>query len=164
VRNNTNAPTGGNTCFRCGEAGHYANGYPKRNTQNTPSQFNNSGERQTPQQQQPRNNNQMPQNNKGQQNYVCGRVNHVAAETAQEALDVVFGMFLVNSAPASVLFDSGALHSFIFAQFVARHGIHVHSMSNHLLVSLPGGNMKAIYQCLDVSFKIVGREFHSTGF
>jgi hypothetical protein len=44
----------------------------------------------------------MPQNNKGQQNYVRGPVNHVAAETVQEAQDVVFGMFLVNLAPASV--------------------------------------------------------------
>ena len=34
-------------------------------------------------------------------------MNHVAAETAQEAQDVVFGMFLVHSAPALVLFDSG---------------------------------------------------------
>jgi len=32
----------------------------------------------------------------------------VTAESAQEAQDVVIGMFLVNSAPASVLFDSGA--------------------------------------------------------
>jgi hypothetical protein len=55
----------------------------------------------------------MPQNNKGQQNFVRGRVNHVAAETAQEAQDVVFGMFLVNSAPASILFVSGASHSFM---------------------------------------------------
>jgi hypothetical protein len=60
----------------------------------------------------------MPQSNKGQQNFIRGRVNHVAAETAQEAQDVVFGMFLVNSAPAFVLFDSGASHSFISAQFV----------------------------------------------
>jgi hypothetical protein len=61
----------------------------------------------------------------------------VAAETTQEAQDVVFGMFLVNSASASVLFDSGASHSFIFSQFVAKHGIPVHSMSSHMLVSLP---------------------------
>jgi hypothetical protein len=72
----------------------------------------------------------------------------VATETAQEAQDVVFGMFLVNSAPASVLFDFGASHSFISAQFVAKHGIPVHSMSNHMLVSSPRGNMKAMYQCL----------------
>jgi hypothetical protein len=88
-------------------------------------------------------------------------VNHVAVETAQEAQDVVFGMFLVNSAPASVLFDSGASHSFILALFVARHGIPVHSISNHMLVSSLGGNMKAMYQCLGVSFKIVGREFRA---
>jgi hypothetical protein len=104
MRNNATAPASGNTCFRCGEAGHYANACPKKNTQHTPGQFNNSGQRQTPQQQQqqPRNNMQTPQSNKGQQNYVRRRVNHVVAETAQEAQDVVFGMFLVNSAPASV--------------------------------------------------------------
>jgi hypothetical protein len=86
-------------------------------------------------------------------------VNHVAVETAQEAQDLVFGMFLVNSAPASVLFDSGASYSFISAHFVARHGIPVHSMSNHMLVSSLGGNMMAMYHCLGVSFKIVGRSF-----
>jgi hypothetical protein len=69
----------------------------------------------------------------------------VATETAQETQDVVFGMFLVNTALASVLFDSGASHSFISAQFDANHGIPMHSMSNHMLVSSPGGNMKAMY-------------------
>jgi hypothetical protein len=161
MRNNAPTPAGGNTCFRCGEAGYYANRCPKGNGQNTPGQFNNNGQRQTPQQQQPRNNNQTPRSNKGQQNYVRGRVNHVAAETAQEAQDVVFDMFLVNSAPASVLFDSGASYSFISAQFVAKYGISVHSMPNHMLVSSLGGNMKALYQCLGVSFKIVGREFRA---
>jgi hypothetical protein len=72
-------------------------------------------------------------------------VNHVATETAQEAQDIMFGMFLVNSAPASVLFNSGASHSFISAQFVIKHVIPVHSMSNHMIVSLPRGNMKAMY-------------------
>jgi hypothetical protein len=117
LRNNIPIPTSGNTCFRCGETRHYANGCPKRNVQNTSNQFNNSGKRQTPQQQQPRNNNQTPQN------YVRGRVNHVVAETAQEAQDVVFGMFLVNSAAASVLFDSGASHSFISAEYVTKYSI-----------------------------------------
>jgi hypothetical protein len=32
------------------------------------------------------------------------------AEEAQEAPDVVLGMFSVNSIPARVLFDSGASH------------------------------------------------------
>jgi hypothetical protein len=83
----------------------------------------------------------------------------VAAETAQEAQDIVFSIFPVNSAPTSILFDSGASYSFISAQFVAKHGIPMHTMSNHMLVSSPGGNMKAMYQFLGVSFKIVGRDF-----
>jgi hypothetical protein len=85
MRNNAPAPTGGNTCFRCSEVGHYANHCPNGNVQNTPGTFNNSGQRQTSQQQQPRNNNQTPQSNKGQQNFVRGHVNHVAVETTQEA-------------------------------------------------------------------------------
>jgi Retroviral aspartyl protease. len=47
-------------------------------------------------------------------------VNHIQAETAQEAPDVVMGMFFVNSIPALVLFDSGASHSFISQAFVKR--------------------------------------------
>jgi hypothetical protein len=35
------------------------------------------------------------------------RVNHVIAEEAQEAKDFVLGMFLTNSVPATILFDSG---------------------------------------------------------
>jgi hypothetical protein len=139
MRNNATAPAGGNTCFRCGEAGHYANRCPKGNGQNTPGQFNNSRQRQTPQQQQqPRNNTQTPQSYKGQQNYIRGRVNHVAAETAQEAQDVVFGIFLVNSAPASVLFDSRASHTFISAEYVAKYSIPLCTKPSSMLVNSPG--------------------------
>ena len=48
-----------------------------------------------------------------QQNYVREKVNHVTAEIAHEAPDVVIGTFLVNSNSATVLFDSSASHSFI---------------------------------------------------
>jgi hypothetical protein len=50
-------------------------------------------------------------------------VNHVTAEEAQDAPGVVLGTFSVNSVPATVLFDSGASHSFITEQFVAKHDI-----------------------------------------
>ena len=72
---------------------------------------------------------------------MLGRVNHVKAETAQEAPAVVLDMFLVldiflvNSKPASVLFNFGASHSFITDQFVAKHNLPMHPMKQSLLVS-----------------------------
>jgi hypothetical protein len=57
----------------------------------------------------------------GQQNYTYGKVNHVTTEEAQQAQDVVLGMFLISSHPATVLFNSGASHSFISSSFVVKH-------------------------------------------
>ena len=86
-------------------------------------------------------------------------MNHVAAESTQEAQDVVFGMFLVNSAPASVLFDFRASHSFISTEYIAKYSIPLCTMPSSILVNSPGGNMRAVYQCLGVKIQIMGREF-----
>jgi hypothetical protein len=40
---------------------------------------------------------------------------------AQEAPDVVIGMFLINNTSSVVLLDSGASHSFIFVAYVGKH-------------------------------------------
>jgi hypothetical protein len=117
------------TCFKCGEFGHYANMCPQRQPLSTPVQN-----------QQGRNGNQTPQTNKGQQSYSRGKVNHFDVEAAQENPKVVLGMFLVNSIPASVLFDSGASHSFITSQFVPQRNIPISLLPRHMLVSSPGGN------------------------
>jgi hypothetical protein len=57
--------------------------------------------------------------NKAQQNYVRSRVHNMTVEQAQDASGVVLGTFPIDSVPATVLFDSGATHSFITDQFVA---------------------------------------------
>jgi hypothetical protein len=59
------------------------------------------------------------------------RVNHVDAQEAQQAPGVVLGEFLVEFTPATILFDSGASHSFIATSFVEKHGI----PSTHLEMS-----------------------------
>jgi hypothetical protein len=41
--------------------------------------------------------------------------------------------------PATVLFDSGASHSFITEQFVAKHNIPMSYMKTHLLIGSPNG-------------------------
>jgi hypothetical protein len=64
---------------------------------------------------------------------------HVDAEVTQENPRVVLCMFLVNSTPASVLFDSGASHSFITSQFVAQHNRPISPMPRHMLVNSLGG-------------------------
>jgi hypothetical protein len=62
---------------------------------------------------------------RGQQNYTYGKVNHVTTEEAQQAQDVVLGMFFVSSHPTIVLFDSRASHSFISSSFVVKHHLSI---------------------------------------
>jgi hypothetical protein len=71
----------------------------------------------------------------------------VTAEEAQEAKDVVLGMFLINSVHATVLFDSGALHSFITERFMKKHDVPRISMKTHFRISSPNGEMKSTYVC-----------------
>ena len=97
----------------------------------------------------------------GQLNYVRGKVNHVTSESAQDAPDVVIGMFPVNSHSASVLFDSGASHSFISARFVKKNTMLMHTMKKNMLVSSPGGEMKASLMCPRVKLVIRGVEFEA---
>jgi hypothetical protein len=47
----------------------------------------------------------------------------VAMEEAQEAPDVVIGMFLINDTSAVMLFDSRASHSFISAAYIGKHNL-----------------------------------------
>jgi hypothetical protein len=55
----------------------------------------------------------------------------VIAEQAQDAPGITLDTFPVDYVPAMVLIDSGASHSFITEQFVAKHGIPISSMKTH---------------------------------
>jgi hypothetical protein len=93
------------------------------------------------------------------QNYVCEKVNHVAVEEAQEALDVVIGTFFVNDTSAVVLFDSGASHSFISATYVEKHNLPIALLRCQMIVSSAGGDMPARQLCSKVNLKIRGVDF-----
>jgi hypothetical protein len=118
-----------------------------------------SGQRPGEQSSQVRTGNSTPQGNRAQQNYVCGKINHVTVEQAQEAPEVVLGTFLVNSEPASILFNSGASHSFVTNQFVEKHNLPMNPMKKQLLVTSPGGEMKANHICPPVNLKLNEIEF-----
>jgi hypothetical protein len=72
------------------------------------------------------------------QNYVCGKVNHIALEEAQEALYIVIGMFFINNTSAVVLFDSGVSHSFISATYVEKYNLPIALLRCQMIVSSPG--------------------------
>jgi hypothetical protein len=80
-------------------------------------------------------------------------------EKAQEATDVVLGMFPVNSVPARVLFDSGASHSFITKLFVDKSGLQPTPMKHAMLVQIPGSTTRTEWNCLVVPIEIHGIAF-----
>jgi hypothetical protein len=80
----------------------------------------------------------------------------VTTEEAQHAQDVVLGMFYASSYSATVLFDSGASHSFISSSFVAKHHLPITIMKHTMLVSSLGGEMMTKHICPTVSITIRG--------
>jgi hypothetical protein len=136
-------------CFACGEKGHFANkcpsqcNHPSQTAVITPAPTCGA--------------NSIPIS--ARQNYVRGKVNHVAVEEAREAPDVVIGTFFVNDTSAVVLFDSGASHSFISAAYVEKHNLPIALLSCQMLVSSPGGDMPTRQLCQKVNFKVRGVGF-----
>nr|CAH67706.1 H0512B01.1 [Oryza sativa] len=126
-------------CFNCGDPGHYADKCPKpRRVKNAPVP----------------NNSNVPAPK--------ARVNHVAAAEAQNAPDVVLGTFPVNSIPATVLFDSGATHSFLSKSFASKHGMEVVSFGRPLLVNTPGNQAFSTRYCPSVTIEIEEVPFPSS--
>nr|ABA95104.1 retrotransposon protein, putative, Ty3-gypsy subclass [Oryza sativa Japonica Group] len=123
-------------CFNCGDPGHYADKCLKpRRVKVVPAQ----------------NNSAVPASK--------ARVNHVAAAEAQDAPDVILGTFLVNSVPATVLFDSGATHSFLSMSFAGNHGMEVEDLRRPLMVSTPSNQALSLQRSPSVKIEIQGVPF-----
>jgi hypothetical protein len=84
------------------------------------------------------------------------KVNHVSTETTEVEPEVMLGTFDVQSILATVLFYSGASHSFISQAFIRTHNVPLRAMKNPILVNSPGGSMQASYQCLPTSLTLRG--------
>jgi hypothetical protein len=80
----------------------------------------------------------------------------MTSEEAQLAQDMVLGMFLTSSYPATILFDSGASHSFISSSFVVKHNLPIATMKHTMFVSSPRGEMRTRHICPVVSVTIRG--------
>jgi hypothetical protein len=88
-----------------------------------------------------------------------GKVKQMTSDGAQQAQYVVLGMFLASSHLATVLFDSGASHSFITSCFALKHNLPITIMKHTMLVSSPGGEMRTKHICLAISISIRGVDF-----
>jgi hypothetical protein len=130
--------------YACGEKGHFANQCP--NSCNRPPQIVVSTPAPT------HGANYVPI--AVRQNYVHGKVNHIALEEAQEAPDVVIRTFFVNDNSAVVLFDSEASHSFISVAYVEKHNLPRALLRCEMIVSLPARQL-----CPKVNLKIRGVYF-----
>nr|AAX95143.1 retrotransposon protein, putative, Ty3-gypsy sub-class [Oryza sativa Japonica Group]ABA92434.1 retrotransposon protein, putative, Ty3-gypsy subclass [Oryza sativa Japonica Group] len=118
-------------CFNCGDPGHYSDKCPKpRRVKVVPAQSNSTASASK------------------------ARVNHVTAAEAQGAPDVILGTFLVNSVPATVLFDSGATHSFLSMSFVGNHGMEVEDLRRPLMVSTPSNQALSLQRSPSVRIEI----------
>nr|AAL78107.1 Putative polyprotein [Oryza sativa]AAM47295.1 Putative polyprotein [Oryza sativa Japonica Group]AAP52470.1 retrotransposon protein, putative, Ty3-gypsy subclass [Oryza sativa Japonica Group] len=86
--------------------------------------------------------------------FIQARVNHASAEEAQAAPEVVLGTFPVNSIPATVLFDSGATHSFISKKFVGMHGLIREELSTPMRVHTPGNSSTSVQFSPSITIEI----------
>jgi hypothetical protein len=134
-------------CYSYGQTGHYANRCPRKQANQTPAPGTNQ-------------NFNHNANNSGttpaRQNQACAHVNHVAVEDAQAAPDVIIGMIFVNDNNVIVLFDSGASHSFVAANFVQKYNMLLSMLKNWMIVSSPRGDMNARHISPKVSILIRG--------
>jgi hypothetical protein len=72
-------------------------------------------------------NSSAPAQNKQQtpgKGFSIARVNQVNTDATTEGDDIALGMFYINAIHATILFDSGATHSFMFARYANKMSYH----------------------------------------
>jgi predicted aspartyl protease len=132
----------GTTCYKCGKIGHYANVCPQR-IATTPIQ----------------NKQQTPGSSKG---FSIARVNQVSVDATPDGADIILGMFYVNAVSATILFDSGATHSFMSARYANTNEIPLLNMRKPMIVITPKGPIEANQMTRRLTLTIMGREFGAT--
>jgi hypothetical protein len=70
-------------------------------------------------------------------------------------------MFLVNSVPATILFDSGASHSFVTESLVDKGSLKPSPMDRLMIVQIPGSTAKTQLSCRNVPLELHGVQFQA---
>jgi hypothetical protein len=94
--------------------------------------------------------------------YSIARVNQVTADANPDGADIALGMFYINAIPATILFDSGATHSFVSAQYANTNEIPLQHMRKLMIVITPKGHVEANHMTHKLTLTIMEREFWAT--
>jgi hypothetical protein len=130
------------TCYKCGKTGHYANVCPQRIATTLVQ-----------------NKQQTPGSGKG---FSIARVNQVSTDPTPDGDDIALGMVYINAIPATILFDSGATHSFMSARYANTSELPLKIMKTPMIVITPKGPVEANHMTHKLTLTIMGREFGAT--
>jgi hypothetical protein len=89
-------------------------------------------------------------------------VNQVSADTTTEGADIALGMFYINAILAAILFDYGATHSFMSAQYANTNELPLQNIKTPMVVITPKGPVEENYMTHILTLIIMGREFWAT--
>jgi hypothetical protein len=102
---------------------------------------------------------QTPRSGKG---FSIARVNQVSADATPDGDDITLGIFYINAISATILFDSGATHSFMSAQYANTNELPLKIMKTPMIVITPKGPIEANHMTQKLTLTIIGREFGAT--
>jgi predicted aspartyl protease len=94
--------------------------------------------------------------------YSIARVNQASADATPDGADIALGMFYINAIPATILFDSGATHTFMSARYANTNEIPLQNMKTPMIVITPKGHVEATHMTHRLTLTIMGREFWAT--
>ena len=92
----------------------------------------------------------------------AARVNNVMLADAQQSSKIVLGKLLVCLVLATVLFDSGASHSFVSRAFVERAELHPQGLPQQLSIVSPSSKTNSTAFVPDVEINIQGAIFSAS--
>ena len=88
-----------------------------------------------------------------------GQVHYTTLEGIPEGAPVMAGTFSVNEQPVTVLFDSGASHTFISKGCIVRLGLKIESMPKPYHIHSPGGQLLTNQTVKQVPLRLQGKNF-----
>ncbi|XP_021975263.1 uncharacterized protein LOC110870386 [Helianthus annuus] len=129
-------PSSPKTCFNCFEKGHIKSECPKLQQESKKEDKKQEGSR------------------------AKGRMYQITSEEAKSLPNVISGIFLLNSIPVYVLFDTGATMSFISNEIIQHPSFKIERMPMPLEVEIADSKMYMLHEvCRNCKFTIEDEEF-----